>query len=214
MMLSQQLSEAVKSGFIDLEDKSYMDLHRGENLAAEEKALAAALLKTGKAFIRDPRNLASEDSVREMVYRGLRRVSMAHAAAFGIYRRIDGTSLMSFPDGIRTFLNVTQVSGRTGEGWRVMAKLDFAVRALAIQALTKWFKHNHVPVEQGGTERRKATADEFMLMQPLPMKTKGGWYWQFKHAKTRNYVFLNAEKGTLVIPTTNQPFKRGEFGRA
>jgi hypothetical protein len=209
-MLSTQLHEAVKSGYVDLTDRRFMEIHRGENLGAEEKALATALVKMGKAFIADPNSVATESTIAEMIYRGLRRVSPAHAASFGEYmqsRARPGRFIV--PEEVEKYLKIKRVKGRTTTGWKIEAKLDFASQALAFQALAKALKWHDLPTR---TASRKGSPDEFMLMAPLPVKDKGAWYWQFKHRATRNYVFLNAEKGTMYIPSTGKPFMMGQFG--
>ena len=208
-MLSTDLHEAVQAGYVDLEDKDFWDVFKDRNLAAEEKALATALVKTGKAFVRDPKKIADEHGIQKMIYRGLRRVSPAHAAAFGDYMR--GSAGWIMPSAVEKHLSVKKVKGRTGEGWKVTANLDKAMPALAFSALTKILQHSRIPRTQNG-DYRKADPKEFMLMAPTPVKDRGAWYWQFKHSDTRNYLFVNAEKGTLYIPTTNKPFMRGEFG--
>lgn len=214
-MLSTQLHEAVQQGFIDLEDKSFMDLHKGRNLASEERALAVALLRGGKAFIRDPKNIADEDMIGGMIYRGLRNVSPQHAALFGEYYQSSHTGRFITPD-VRKHIVIKKVKGKTGDGWKLTADLDKASEAAAWDALSRILSKMKLPVKQGGTETRTNSPREFMLMQPLPVKASGwqgtGYYWQFKHAETRNYLFVNAEKGTVYIPTTPQPFMRGEFG--
>ena len=66
-------------------------------------------------------------------------------------------------------------------------------------------KYGPLPTEDGGS--RHVSATEFMLMQPDPVQG----HYQFKHSRTRNYVFLNARRGILVVPQTDQAFKRGFF---
>lgn len=73
----------------------------------------------------------------------------------------------------------------------------------AFKLLEEALKGTLLPTESGGC--RRASADEFMLMLPEP---KNGW-WQFKHAHTRNYLFVH-ETGKVNIPS-GQPFMRGYF---
>lgn len=75
----------------------------------------------------------------------------------------------------------------------------------AYAMLKKALAKTKLPTSKG--EKRQASADEFMLMMPEPHQG----HWQFKHAGTRNYVFVNARSGKLVVPQTNKPFMRGEF---
>lgn len=72
--------------------------------------------------------------------------------------------------------------------------------------LEEVLKTTQLPTQTGSA--RTASAEEFMLMAPTP---KGGW-WQFKHAHTRNYLFVH-ESGKVNIPT-GQPFMLGYFDEA
>lgn len=73
----------------------------------------------------------------------------------------------------------------------------------AFSLLETALKTTLLPTEKGGC--RRGSADEFMLMIPEP---KDGW-WQFKHAHTRNYIFIH-ESGRVNIPT-GAPFMQGYF---
>jgi len=69
-----------------------------------------------------------------------------------------------------------------------------------------------IPREPGGQPDKKVNANEFMFMQTA----KG--YHQFKHSKSRNYVFLKAtgvkSPRDLVVPATDKPFMKGIFPKA
>lgn len=78
-----------------------------------------------------------------------------------------------------------------------------AETAYAFERLTKALKaYGPLPTEKG--KPRVAQANEFMYMQ----QTSDGTF-QFKHADTRNYVFVKPD-GKLVIPTGGS-FMRGFF---
>lgn len=53
----------------------------------------------------------------------------------------------------------------------------------------------------------RVSAEDFMLMS---LDLNDGCY-AFKNCDTRNYVFLNATSGELIVPKTSHAFMRGEF---
>lgn len=210
-MLSIELHEAVKSGFVDLEGMSFMDVYRGGKLRDEDKALASALLSKNKAFVRDPKGVADPEAIRQMVYRGVRQVKPALAAAFGSVRIVAGRAM--YPDDdLARFITVKRVTGRTGGGWKITANVERAAMTLGVKALERGLKGRKLLRRVGSEERREVKPGEFGLMAPTPVKGKGGRWWQFKHHDTRNYVYVNAETGVLWVPTEKKAFHQGEFG--
>lgn len=70
--------------------------------------------------------------------------------------------------------------------------------------LTKALSETKLPCKNG--PHRWATADEFMCMG----YDFSRGHWQFKHADSRNYLFVGKD-GRLNIPMTDEPFFLGYF---
>lgn len=73
--------------------------------------------------------------------------------------------------------------------------------------LAQGLKQRKLPISSG--DDRRATPDEFMLMNPAPIKGQ----WQFKHVDSRNYVFVDSRDGRITVPKTDKPFFRGTFDK-
>jgi len=78
---------------------------------------------------------------------------------------------------------------------------------VAWEQLKAYLRRNKLPTSTG--RDRFVDVSEFMLMQPKPVRG----HWQFKHSGTRNYVFVEARSGRVVVPKTDKPFNRGEFDK-
>ena len=80
--------------------------------------------------------------------------------------------------------------------------------------LKEGLRKQKLPTENGTP--RQATVGEFMLMTGKPVAVRGmrgGPFWQFKHAGTRNYVLIEDGTGKMIVPQTTQPFFRGTFDK-
>lgn len=86
---------------------------------------------------------------------------------------------------------------------QVKAEKEAAKKAFAL--LKKALAKVALPTSKGG--KRTASPNEFMLMVPKPIEG----YWQFKHAASRNYVFVNVKTGVMAVPQTKKPFMMGTF---
>jgi len=87
---------------------------------------------------------------------------------------------------------------------------------LTQKQIDSWFEnlehaliHNHLPTSKGG--HRKASADEFMLMEVRSFGEYKPWkVAYFKHSPTRNYLQVY-ESGKIHIPKSGKPFHKGYF---
>lgn len=61
-------------------------------------------------------------------------------------------------------------------------------------------------------DKRHVPAKEFMMMAPRAVGKPGQVKtWQFKHAPTRNYVYIAAGTGEMIVPKSKRPFNLGYF---
>lgn len=75
----------------------------------------------------------------------------------------------------------------------------------AKKVLASYLRGHKVKTEMG--PRRTADVSEFMLMKGTPVNG----YWQFKHSDSRNYIFVDDAKESVVIPTSGKAFMHGTF---
>lgn len=76
----------------------------------------------------------------------------------------------------------------------------------AFAMLEKAIKKEGIPRKPGAAPDKHVSPDEFMYMQTA----KG--YHQFKHSRSRNYVFVHERTGKLVVPAMeDKPFMKGDF---
>jgi hypothetical protein len=75
----------------------------------------------------------------------------------------------------------------------------------AFTILGEKLKKERLETESG--KLRHASPDEFMLMDMTDV------YWRFKHAPTRNYLYVerNTKRHNIVVPNDGKPFFMGYF---
>lgn len=178
--------------------KDYEDPNQGES------ALSGVLMLTGTLRIKP------KGAVWDAPFPVSSRVQVSqHASSGTTVLQVQGT------DPMARLLDMALSDYKVEDAViKALGRVEFVPYAKALSPteqawawLTDALKHRRLPTSNG--QDRVVAPSEFMLMNEEP---RGG-RWQFKHHDTRNYVFVDAKNGKLIVPQTTEPFMRGQFDK-